>query len=210
MFSAVIRPFVRSGWAALVATACTSEPRHTADTAVTTEAAATSGSPPRAIPTIAEQLRAFQAGAEPVDTLADGAASRDDLVRVLVDAIGRRDTSEVRRRHLSRAEYAYLYYPSAEIAKPPYELDPETAWFLLTAESDKGIRRALDRLGGQPLHYVGHRCDTGPKLEGRNRVWRSCLVRLRVAGARTDSLPLFGAIVERDGRFKFVNYWNKM
>lgn len=159
---------------------------------------------------IDEQLRQFQAGVARVDTLAGAAPSREALVRRFVAALEARDTAALRAMHLSRAEYAYLYYPTAAVARPPQQLDPETAWLLLTLESDKNVRRAIARLGGRTLGYAGHTCPAAPTVEASNRLWQGCAVRWRAAGGAVDSLPLFGPVLERDGRFKFVSYRNKL
>ena len=178
-------------------------------------AAAPSGAPagPKVIGELVpidEQLRQFQAGVARVDTLSGGAPAREALVRRFVAALEARDTAALRAMHLSRAEYAYLYYPTAAVARPPQQLDPETAWLLLTLESDKGVRRAIARLGGRPLGYTGHACAESPAAEGENRLWQGCAVRWRAPGGAPDSLSLFGPVLERGGRFKFVSYRNKL
>ena len=136
--------------------------------------------------------------------LAGGAPSRDALVRGFVTALERRDTAALVDLVLTRAEFASVYYPTAREALPPYELPQDLMWFRLVGESDRGLRRALDELGGRPLRYRGHTCGE-PRREGRNRLWGWCRVRLG-----EDEISIFGLIVERDGRFKFVSYANKL
>ena len=80
---------------------------------------------------------------------------------------------------------------------------------LLALASEKGERRLLERLGGAPLHVVAQRCDAAPERAGRNRVWSGCVVTVTGAPGRdTLSARLFGAIVERDGRYKILGYAN--
>ena len=71
------------------------------------------------------------------------------------------------------------------------------------------MRRALESRSGRPLDYVGYRCDSIPSHEGSNVVWGPCSVRYR-SGGRTREERLFGLIIEREGRFKFVSYANKL
>ncbi len=156
-----------------------------------------------------EALRRFQASAHPADTLAGGARSRDALVRSFVRALETRDTARLGRLALDRDEFAYLYYPTAPQGLPPYELPPDLFWFTLQQGSDKGLRRALESRSGRPLDYVGYRCDSIPSHEGSNVVWGPCSVRYR-SGGRTREERLFGLIIEREGRFKFVSYANKL
>lgn len=125
-------------------------------------------------------------------------------MRRFVRALEQRDTVALRDLVLSIAEFAYLYYPTAREALPPYELGPELMWFRQSGESEQGARRALDEFGGRKLGYAGHICGY-PRHEGRNTLWGSCRVRLG-----DGEQVLFGLIVEREGRFKFVTYANKL
>jgi hypothetical protein len=72
---------------------------------------------------------------------------------------------------LSRAEFAYLYYPSAPQGLPPYDLNAHLVWFTLSVQSAQGMHRALDERGGQALHIAGLRCAEKPDSQGENVVW---------------------------------------
>jgi hypothetical protein len=111
---------------------------------------------------------------------------------------------------LTRGEFAWLYYPSNPQGLPPYDLNPDLMWFMLSSGSEKGITRALGELGGRPLGYSGYVCDSLPSRQGSNTVWGPCAVRLHPKGGDTSSQRLFGLIVERDGRYKFVGYANRL
>ena len=76
--------------------------------------------------TRAAQLAEFRAGLPEVTTLAGGAPSREALVTGLLAALAARDTATLHRLVLSRAEFAWLYYPTTQHALPPYYLDPAT------------------------------------------------------------------------------------
>jgi hypothetical protein len=181
--------------------ACEGRPRSAgADTAAPAAAAA---------PSIAESLERFRAGLPAVTALAGGAPSRDSLVRRFARAVERRDTVALREMALSRAEFAYLYYPSTRYVRRPYELDPETLWFLSLQNSEKGIGRLLERRGGRPLGLVAHACADAPTVEGENRLHDRCVVDHRPPGADSvERRRLFGTIIERAGAFKFVSYAN--
>ena len=73
-----------------------------------------------------------------------------------------------------------------------------------------GTGRLLARLAGRPLRAAGYACAADPVVEGENRLWRDCLLRYRGAGGAPAAGRLFGVIVERAGRFKFVNYANDL
>ena len=158
-----------------------------------------------------ELLRRFREGIDVVPTrLEGGETSRDALVRRFAAAVQRRDTAELRAMHLSRAEFAYLYFPSNPVARAPYELDPALIWFRLAGETEKGVSRLLDRHGGSDFRLVAHDCAAEAEIHGANRLWGPCLTRFTTASGDTVALQLFGPIVERDGRFKFVSYFNKL
>jgi hypothetical protein len=155
----------------------------------------------------AEALRRFQASARPTGHLANGATSRDALVRTFVGALEKRDTVQLRTLALNRDEFAYLYYPTAPQGLPPYDVAPDLLWFMLGNGSDKGLGRALASRGGQPLGYQSYRCDPTPSRQGANTVWGPCIIRRKQSGRLVEE-RLFGLIVERAGRFKFVDYGN--
>lgn len=162
-----------------------------------------------AIPTD-EALRRFRAGLPEVSALDGGAApSRDLLVRRFLDALARRDTAALRGMQLSRGEFAYLYYPTTQYVRPPYELDPETLWFLSRQQSDKGLRRAMERVGGRTITLTGYDCaGESPARQGPNVIWGRCTVRYRAGADTLVERRLFSGILERGGAFKFLSYAN--
>jgi hypothetical protein len=157
-----------------------------------------------------EALRRFRQGLAPVDGLTHGLQSRDALVHAFVRALESRDSAALRRLVLSRAEFAYLYYPSAPQGLPPYDLNADLMWFTLSVQSAQGMHRALDERGGQALHIAGLRCAEKPDSQGENVVWGPCALRRVRAPADTIDERLFGPIVERRGRYKFLTYANKL
>ena len=158
-----------------------------------------------------EALRRFRADLREHPTvLTEAARSRDGLVQRFVRALEARDTAALRGMVLSRAEFAYLYYPSSRFSTEPYQLPPQTLWSLLQGNSEKGAQRALERRAGHPLRYVGYRCEPEPERQGENRFWNECTIRRVAAPRDTVSERLFGSIMERGGRYKFVSYANRL
>ena len=162
-----------------------------------------------AIP-IDEALRRFRAGLPEVAALGGGAApSRDLLVRRFVDAVARRDTAALRAMQLTRGEFAYLYYPATQYVRPPYELDPRTLWFLSREQSDKGLRRVVERVGGRAITLAGYDCSSEPPVrQGPNVIWGRCTVRYRAGADTLVERRLFSGVIERGGAFKFLSYAN--
>jgi len=161
-----------------------------------------------AIP-IDEALRRFRRDLPEAKALHGGFGSREKLVRGFVRALEARDTAALRRMVLNPGEFAWLYYPSSPLSSPPYELSPALMWFQLQGESEKGASRLFSDRAGGALGYLGHTC-ASPRVEGKNRIHPNCELR-RVSAARdTIAERLFGLILERDGRYKFVSYANRL
>jgi hypothetical protein len=157
---------------------------------------------------VEEEIRRFQAssGERPAG-FANGATSRSVLVAELVRAIERNDTTALTRLVIDRAEFAYLVYPTSPNVAPPYRQSPDLVWLTRSAATDKGLRRLLGRFGGRPLAYAGFTCADSVDRQGANTLWSGCAVQ-QVAGGDTTRLRMFGPIVRRDGRFKFLSLAN--
>jgi len=153
-------------------------------------------------------LDRFRKGLTEPSGLRGLATSQDDLVQRLIAALTASDTSAFEPMTLDRAEFAWLYYPTTASAKPPYELPPALAWFQLQEKNRKGAFRVLRELGSHRLGLKGYRCDPKPTIEGENRIWSGCLVTLSRDGERPVALKLFGAIIERGGRFEILSFDN--
>jgi hypothetical protein len=157
-----------------------------------------------------EALRRFRVGIHSVPTrLEGGASTRSGLVGAFAQALERGDTSSLRSLAVDRAEFAYLNYPRSIYTRPPYEQSPAVVWLQLTLGGDKGLRRAVNRFGGQPIQLLGESCNPTAVREGELRLWRGCVMRF-VVGKDTLTRRLFGPIIERDGRFKFASYANQL
>lgn len=155
---------------------------------------------------IEEEIRRFaRTAGEPATRLEGGAATREELVASFVAALEEADTAALAGSLITRSEFIHLYFPHSVYTKPPYQLDPAIVWFQMMNHTSRGITRTLKRFAGRPLRYLGHDCPAPPLVEGPNRIWEHCTVRLGPPGEEA-SLRLFGPILERDGRLKFVTY----
>lgn len=158
---------------------------------------------------IEEALRRFRRDLPEPSGLRGGATSKEKLVQAFVRALEARDTSALRRMTLTAAEFAWLYYPWSRLSRPPYELPPALMWFQLQGESEKGASRLLGERAGASLGYVGHSC-APPRAEGENRIHAYCELRRVTQAGDTLAERLFGLIVERKERYKFLGYANKL
>jgi hypothetical protein len=155
-------------------------------------------------------IRRFQATLPRVNALGDGsAASRDALVEAFAAAVEDSSAARLHRLRLDAAEFGWLYFPESRYTTKPYELPPETLWMLMDQNSRKAETRLLRSFGGRPLGFAGYQCEAAPRREGPNRYWERCVVTLAGPEGRRR-MRLFGSIMERDGRFKFVSIANDL
>ena len=161
------------------------------------------------IHSIEEDLRRFRADlGDSVAAFAFGAPSREALVRSFVRAIEQNDTTALARLVVNRREFAYLVYPTSPNTRPPYRQSPQIVWLQRSAVTNKGASRLLERFGGRPMGYAGYTCPTPAVLQGHNTIWETCLLRRSVGDGDTASVRLFGPIVARKGRYKFLSLVN--
>ena len=199
--------------AILIATACSrvesagdrSDP---GNLSVSTSLGSAAGHVDSAIP-IDEALRRFRQELAIPEGFRGGFGSREKLIRGFVRALEARDTAALRQMVLRADEFAWLYYPSSPLSRPPYELAPALMWFQIQGESERGASRLLAERSGHALGYAGHIC-APPRVEGKNRIHSHCELRRVSPAGDTLSERLFGLIVEREGSYKFVSYANRL
>lgn len=157
-----------------------------------------------------EELRRFRQGLPRAQALRGGARDLGTLVRAVVQGLAAHDTATLRRLTLSRAEFAWLVYPTSPYVTPPYRQAPWLVWFQISMASEKGMARLLARAGGWRVEALGHACEPKPERQGLNRIWRRCVVHLRSPSGRVETQRLFGDVIERGGQFKIVSFANDL
>ncbi len=158
-----------------------------------------------------ESLRRFRSALTPVESLAPAFESRESVARAFVAAMVAKDIAGVARTLITRAEFAWLYYPENPISRPPYELPAGIAWFELEGNSLAGLRRALAAYGGRHVAFRGLACSSIPVVQGANRLWNECTVLLgKEDGNDITPVRLFGTILERNGTFKLLTAANDL
>jgi hypothetical protein len=121
-----------------------------------------------------ERAPVIGAQVELADSLREKMPSRESLVGAFTRALERRDSTALRQLVLSRAEIAYLYYPTAPQGLPPYDMNADLMWLMLSLQSEKGMHRALSERGGRPLHVAAVRCNEKPDSQGATERGGSC------------------------------------
>jgi hypothetical protein len=159
---------------------------------------------------VEEEIRRFKAaiGGEPVTALSGGSDSRELLIARFTLAVERSDTAEFRKMIITAREFIDLIYPESPNTQPPYHQPPGFIWAQNQLVSSKGISRLLERRGGRHLNVLGVHCSLPPDRQGRNTLWVGCLLDTTDDASAGKRERLFGAIVERAGRWKFISYAN--
>jgi len=159
---------------------------------------------------IAVQLDRFRVGIDRLDTLRHSSANIDALVARWAKAVATSDTVELNHMLVDRAEFAWLYYPNSAMSKPPYEAPPQLLWGQILASSNEGTTSMLNKFGGKPLEARKVTCPDAPVNENGSLLHQRCAVQLIADGKLLPANSYFGTIVERDKRFKFLGYANKL
>lgn len=141
--------------------------------------------------------------------LRTASSSIDSLVERWVLAVSGMDTAALNAIVIDRAEFAWLYYPTSVLAKPPYEAPPELLWGQILAASNEGARKSLEHLGGKRITVDSIMCPAAT-IEGGNRLYSGCSLNLRVDGQRLQHTQWFGTVIERNGMFKFIGLSNRL
>ncbi len=160
---------------------------------------------------VEEGLRRFRVaiGGDSVRALENGAPSRDLLVQHFIGALAASDTASLAKSLLSAREFAWLVYPESPYTHAPYTQSPALVWNQIQNPGASGLTRLVRRLAGKQLRYDRYECQDKPDHQGRNSIWTGCTVRVAEPGEQVRNRRLFGSIIERDGRFKFVSYSNE-
>ena len=158
-----------------------------------------------------EELRRFRdrIGGPPVNAFTNGSPSRDELVKRLVRDVARHDTTDLRAALVTAREFADLIYPSSPYMHPPYRQAPELVWTMIQNPSSSGYRRLIRRRGEAALALTSYACKEQPEVQGENKLWTECTLRLASPGGQASTQKWFGTIVERDGQFKVMSFRNQ-
>lgn len=156
-----------------------------------------------------ENLRRFQADvAAPADgRLSGGAPSSDALIRRYWTLLVAGDTLAMTPLIVSRAEYAYLYFP--ESIEGTSGMPPAVGWELIVRQSGRGLTRALFQAQQGPATVVRTVCTDTPRTMGKNTLYGPCGVVIRRDGDE-ETVWIAKSLMERDGVHKLLGLQNDL
>jgi len=170
------------------------------------------GTPPRHVEQVVdsvipreEALRRFREGLTEVQHLTGGAASREALLRAVATAIAAHDTAGLQALTLTRAEYAWLYYPTAKQGLPPYDLAPALYWFTIDSRNHRALSQLLEGATTK-RRLASADCGTASTPEGANQVWGPCIFTLTPPSGPAVKVRYLSLVVEREGTWKVLQF----
>jgi hypothetical protein len=137
--------------------------------------------------------------------LTNSSASPEDVCQKILGALERQDTLGLLQLRLTKFEHDSLLVPQMPLPPPGVERDMGMAWYMLEQRSMKGIRRALDDYGGQRFSLVKVRFTKPAEKLGYLVAHKGTEVTVRDSTGAEFTLPIFGSILEDNGRFKLVS-----
>lgn len=156
------------------------------------------------------ELERFREGLEPPDGLIGGTGSLEALGDTVIARLARSDTAGLAALTLTRAEFAWLYFPHSMYMAKPYELPPGLVWYRQGNRSSRGLSRLLRRYGGVDLSHARLECpDEGEPL-GNAVIRHGCRMAAELAGGEVVRERLFGSVLGLHGSWKLVSFSNGM
>lgn len=156
-----------------------------------------------------ENLRRFQAtvsGPAPA-RLSGGAPTTDALIRRYWALLVAKDTLAMTPLVVSRAEYAYLYFP--ESTEGANGMPPHIGWELILSQTGRGLTRALLAAERGAGTVVRTECSATPMRMGRSTVYGPCGVVIQRNGIE-ETIWLAKTLIERDGVHKLLGLQNEL
>lgn len=149
---------------------------------------------------------ACNAGASRRAPLAHTFESPSALVGTMLDAVERHDSQRLQQLAVSEEEFRAVIWPELPSSRPQVNLPVEYAWGTLYQNSRTSLAVTLREHGGRRFSLV--RVDLGEVSThyATFAVHREPTVVVRDESGREHRLDLFGALLERDGRWKIFSY----
>lgn len=152
--------------------------------------------------------RGYEIEPLPAEVLAlQGAAgSLDELVRTVERGLVEHDTTRLDALMIDEREYREILYPAFPASRPPINAGFETLWALQYPDSYRGLRKLLERYGGQEIRVTAIRFEA-PDQDFVNFVLHeTSRVDAVVDGDTLRDLRLFGSVVRVGDQWKVLTY----
>lgn len=132
-------------------------------------------------------------------------ATVDELVAATVAALEARDLDRLRQLAVTREEFRDLVWPGLDASRPGRNLTWEFVWSQHEMRHERGLRRALDEVGGRRLDVRGISFQ-GVTEHGAYRLHRSSALQVAAADGSVATVRVFASVIEAEGRFKIYSF----
>ncbi len=136
----------------------------------------------------------------------EGLDSLDQLGLAVVDALNRKDIAQLNRLRVQRQEYLAWIWPAFPASRPPSNFPGEFAWSNLNTKCNIGMRKWMNRYGGQHLQFVSIRFDQPQENYDGFHLLRGTVLTLQNAAGEKQELEILGSVVVKNGRYKLLSY----
>ncbi|MGD2154677.1 MAG: hypothetical protein PVG79_15515 [Gemmatimonadales bacterium] len=131
-------------------------------------------------------------------------ASADALARTVLDGLEARDRRALETLLVTREEHRDLLW--SELPESNH-LRFDVARELNVRNTREGLTRALDRFGGQRYELVAIEFTDAPEIYETFTLHRGTALRVRRSSdGREGNLPILDVVLERNGRWKLMNF----
>ncbi len=124
----------------------------------------------------------------------------------VVDALNRKDLQKMNRLRVQRTEYLTWIWPAFPASRPPSNFPGDFAWANLNKKCSIGMKRAIERYGGQNFTFVGIRFTKPAEDYDGFQLLRGTVLTLRNQTGKTLEAKILGSVIVKDNRYKFLSY----
>lgn len=141
-----------------------------------------------------------------VPPLANTQASAAALARAVLDGFEHRDPAVLRALAVDEQEFRDHVWPDLPSARPERNLPFSYVWGDLHQKSDASLARTLATHGGNHYELVGVQFLGETTQYNSYVVHRETVLGVKDGSGRALQVKLFGATLEKGGRFKVFSY----
>ena len=132
--------------------------------------------------------------------------SPDQLGLAVVDALNRKDIAQLNRLRVQRQAYLEWIWPAFPASRPPSNFPGDFAWSNLNRKCNIGMKKWINRYGGQNLQFVSIRFDQPQENYDGFHLLRGTVLTLQNATGEQQELEILGSVIVKDDRYKLLSY----
>ena len=132
--------------------------------------------------------------------------SPDQLGLAVVDALNREDIEQLNRLRVQREAFLDWIWPEFPASRPPSNFPGDFAWSNLNKKCNIGMKRWIDRYGGDNLKFVNIRFDRPSETYDGFQLLRGTVLTLQNVAGEKRELHILGSVINKNSRYKLLSY----